>query len=771
MRFNQGLLLCLSIASLSVAGCGGGGGSKGTPIVTLAITTTSLPSGTVGTAYSATLAATGGTTPYTWSIPSGGGSLPAGLSLSSAGTISGTPTAAASGKLKFQVVDSASSPQTATTSLTVTVNAAPPPALTITTTSPLPSATVGAAYSATLAATGGTSPYTWTLASGSTLPAGLSLSSAGVISGTPTSAVSSTFTVQVADSEATPATATAVLSLTVNASAALSITTKTLSPGTLGTAYSATLAATGGTPPYTWAVGSVPLPAGLSLNASTGAITGTPTLLSSSFPSFSVSDSASHTVSAQNINLTINPPAGTLANGTYTFYFGGAVSQQLVGLAIDGSFTVSNGSITGGVFDENANYTAPLIEQKISGGTVTAYADGLGQFTLTLPSGTVTFAFASPASAATASSDSDIRIIEFDDATGTGTRGSGAMKLAATSTSTAAIKGNFAFHFSGSDAQNLEAALAGSFQTDGNGNITGGKADFSDDGALTSYPSITGSYAVDSQGRGSLKLALNATTTLNYSFYQVSPTELLGISTDQGSANIPVVAGTLVQQTGAFSNASLNGVSVLEIQGLARTQGGSTPDATVGLATADGNGNISFSYDEAALKFVPQTAYTGTYTVDATSGRVAVATTTTGITPPIFYLINSNSAFVLGTDTSSSSGILEPQSGSPFASASFSGNYLGGTFPLSNSSYTNAAGLTAADGNGNVVITSYLSGRTGTTLYDNVTGTYAGDSHGRVVVTATDGVSRVFYVVSPTKAVFLDGPEGSAGVYLGSFEQ
>ncbi len=770
MRVGKVLLACALLISIGIAGCGGGGGKSTTSPSTLTVTTTSLAAGTVGASYSATLAASGGTSPYTWSIASGGGTLPAGLSLSAGGVISGTPTVASSGKITFQVADSEATPQTATASLTLTVNAATP-ALTITTTSPLPSATVGVVYTTTLAATGGTSPYTWTLASGSSLPAGLSLSSGGVISGTPTAAVASTFTVQVADSESTPATATAALSLTVNAGSALAITTTTLAPGTLGAAYSATLAATGGTPPYTWSVGSVPLPAGLSLNATTGAISGTPTMLSSSFPSFSVSDSASHIVSAQNINLVVNPPAGSFPNGTYSFYFGGAVSQQLVGLAINGSFTVSNGAITGGIFDENASYTAPVVEQKISGGTVTAYSDGLGQFTLTLPSGTVTFAFASPASAATAGSDSDIRIIEFDDATGTGTRGSGVMKPATTSTSTSAIKGNFAFHFSGSDAQNLQASLAGSFQTDGIGNITGGKADFSDDGALTSYPAITGTYSVDSQGRGSLKLVLNSTTTLNYSFYQVSPTELLAISTDQGSANIPVVAGTLLQQTGAFSIASLNGVSVLETQGLARTQGGSTPDATVGLATADGNGNISLSYDEAALKFMPQTTYTGTYTVDATSGRVSVSTTAAGITPPILYLIGSNTAFVLGTDSSSSSGMLEPQSGSPFANASFSGNYLGGTFPLSNSSYTNAAGLAAADGNGNVVITSYLSGRTGTTLYDNVTGAYAGDSHGRVVVTAADGVSRVFYVVSPKKVVFLDGPEGSAGVYLGSFEQ
>jgi hypothetical protein len=575
--------------------------------------------------------------------------------------------------------------------------------------------------------------------------------------------------VQVADAESTPQTATQVLALTVGNATALSITTTSLSAGTLGVAYSGTLTAAGGTPPYMWSIGSVPLPAGLTLNASSGAISGTPTALASSYPNFSVSDSASHTVSIQTINLTINPPLGSLPNGTYSFSFGGTVTQQLVGLAINGSFTLSNGAITGGVFDENANYTAPIVEQKISGGSLTAYSNGLGQFSLKLPSGTVGFAFASPASASTTGSDSDIRIIEFDDTNGMGTRGSGVMKLAQASALTSAIKGNYAFHFSGSDAQNLQASLVGSFQTDGNGNITGGKADFSDDGVVSNYPAITGTYAVDSQSRGSLKLVLNSTTTFNYSFYQVSPTELLAISTDQGSANIPVVNGLLVKQTGPFTNASLNGVSVLEVQGLARTQGGSTADATLGLATTDGSGNISVSYDEASLNFVPQTTYSGTYAVDGTSGRVVV--TVASGTPPIFYLISSNTAFVLGTDPSSSSGLLEPQSGSPFSNASFTGNYLGGTVALSNSFYTNLAGLVTADGQGNVGIVANTSGRSGTALYDTLTATYAGDSHGRVVVTASDGTSRVFYVVSPTKVILLDGPQGAAGVYLGSFEQ
>src|ERR1700755_771011 len=84
------------IFALALTGCGGGDGSKdtqqqhsGTP---LSITTTSLPGGQVNRAYSATLVATGGTAPLSWTISSG--ALPAGLTLASSGAISGTPTAA-----------------------------------------------------------------------------------------------------------------------------------------------------------------------------------------------------------------------------------------------------------------------------------------------------------------------------------------------------------------------------------------------------------------------------------------------------------------------------------------------------------------------------------------------------------------------------------------------------------------------------------------------------------------------------------------------------
>jgi subtilisin family serine protease len=161
------------------------------PASSVSISTTSLPNGTQNVVYSATLAASGGTLPYTWSITSG--SLPTGLTLTpSTGAISGTPSGTGTSNFTVQVADANS--LTATKPLTLTVVAPP----TVTTTS-LPNGTQNAAYSATLAATGGTLPYTWSITS-RTLPAGLTLTaSTGAISGTPSGTGTSSFTVQVAD--------------------------------------------------------------------------------------------------------------------------------------------------------------------------------------------------------------------------------------------------------------------------------------------------------------------------------------------------------------------------------------------------------------------------------------------------------------------------------------------------------------------------------------------------------------------------------------------
>jgi hypothetical protein len=231
----------------------------------LSITTQSLQGGSVGQAYNQTVQATGGTGALTWSISLG--TLPQNLSLNPAtGAISGTPTATGTSSFTVRVADTAG--QADAQAFSILINPAAPP--TITTTS-LPGGTVGQAYSQTLQATGGTGTLVWNVSVGS-LPANLALSQAGTISGTPTNAGTSNFTVRVTD--ALSQSDTQPLSIVV--SAALTITTTSPLPNArVGKSYNQTLQRSGGVTPFTWSV-TPALPAGLNLNASTGAITGTP---------------------------------------------------------------------------------------------------------------------------------------------------------------------------------------------------------------------------------------------------------------------------------------------------------------------------------------------------------------------------------------------------------------------------------------------------------------------------------------------------------------
>jgi hypothetical protein len=165
-----------------------------------------LPGGSTGTAYyGAILQGKGGASPYTWSVRSysPGTVFPPGLIMGPTGEISGTPTLAGTYSFVAQVKDSANC--VATNTFTISIVAGPL-SFTISTTS-VPNGNVGAAYSSTLAATGGTSPYTWSVSSGA-LPPGLTLSTTGAISGTPTTSGSYSFAVQVKDSASQTATHT-----------------------------------------------------------------------------------------------------------------------------------------------------------------------------------------------------------------------------------------------------------------------------------------------------------------------------------------------------------------------------------------------------------------------------------------------------------------------------------------------------------------------------------------------------------------------------------
>ena len=162
---------------------------------------------------------------------------------------------------------------TITATESITLNAV----LTISTTS-LPAGTLQTPYNTFVNATGATGTFTWSVTAGQ-LPPGLtfqttSTSTSAEIEGTPTVLGIYKFTVQVTDSSGN--SVTQALSITINTPPPLSVATGSLPNGTVGTTYTQSLTASSGTPPYTWSLIGGTLPIGLSLAASTGAISGTP---------------------------------------------------------------------------------------------------------------------------------------------------------------------------------------------------------------------------------------------------------------------------------------------------------------------------------------------------------------------------------------------------------------------------------------------------------------------------------------------------------------
>jgi Putative Ig domain len=305
----------------------------------LSVATSSLPRMTQHGAYDASLAATGGSAPYSWSIVSG--SLPSGLNLASTGHISGTPDSPGTSNFTVQVADSTS--QTAIKALSITINPLP-----VVTTTSLPDGYQNVYYNGTLTATSGTPPYTWSIVAGS-LPAGLSFfgtNTSSQIQGNPTTAGTSEFTVQATDSSAQSATKT----LTITTHPRVSIHMNFPAEGTKDTPYSGTLTASGGASPYTWSIISGALPAGLSLDSAAGTISGTPTTDGTGNFTIQVTDANSQTAAA----------AGSIT-------------------IIDGSFAITTSSLPNGV--QYQPYSAALTG---SGGT-TPYTWSI--ITSSLPSG------------------------------------------------------------------------------------------------------------------------------------------------------------------------------------------------------------------------------------------------------------------------------------------------------------------------------------------------------------------------------------------------
>lgn len=671
-----------------------------------------------------------------------------------------------------------------TKSMSMTVVVSPAPSITTTT---LANGTAGTAYSASLQASGGAGTVTWALASGSSLPAGLSLSSAGAISGTPTMAGTTNFTVKVTDASAGqqgPLSATKQLSLVVQ-TAPLAIVTTSLPSGVVNTLYSEPLQASGGTPPYAWTVatGST-LPAWLTIGGSgtSWTISGKPTAATTSTFSLRVTDSSSPQQSQnQPLSVTINAAPAcsdsgseSLLQGQYAFLLTGYTESGFQ--ASVGSFTANGkGKITAGVIDSNGT----LVQSNTSLDTTKSFysvgSNHLGCATIATKAGT--FVTRLSVGAITSNVATEGRLVEWDDATN-------AHYLSATgqirkqTIPTNLSSGSYTYELTGtygSSSQYRTGAVGMLTIQPGNGGgtISGGEYDVNVDGIVNDgrglsgpYSGTTGSYTAPDPTTGRFT---SVTTTIgitaNHVGYLLSSSEYVEMSTDLLASTTSITAGAAQRQSGSLSLSTGSNL-VYYATG--------TISAELGLINVTGSGSYTANYyeDVSGSPETPQTPAC-TYTID-TYGRVVTSgatctmylTTYSKMYPPVFYLTGPNKGVLLGTGAGVYVGQVEPQvapSGG-FSATSLSGIYYDGDSEVVNDAVSaEMIGVEALTFNGTGgldVVGDYIGDYIGTAVdqeSDQTSNISLGtvNSNGTFTTNATYGQINAI-MISTTKVVDID---------------
>lgn len=692
MRSYKGVVsLGLAIIfCIYLAACGGSGSSKPMPLI---LTKASLPSGFLNTPYDASLTTTGGTLPYTYSITSG--SLPAGLTLTPAnGLIAGTPTAFGVFPFMAQVTDGQNLTSSAGFSITIQGTV-------VVTTSSLPGGLVGTPYSQTLAATGGIPPYTWSLPANGVLPPGLTLSPAGVISGTPTTLGNYKFNVQVADSEVPPARGTSA-SLSINIQGNLVISPTSLPQGTVDIAYNTQLTVTGGTFPYTWSYTGT-LPPGLTLNSSTGKISGVPTT-SGAYPiTVTATDSEKPPVmGSASLSITVVPtpplqvtttslPGGTqgstyianlMATGGVPPYSWSLINGTTLppGLVLSPSGAISGNPTAAGTFpitvqvsdtlpaDTPATASFSIIIQASAVPVIVTKALPAGlqnipyQATLEATGGTPPYTWSvllghlpnglglggstgTISGTPTAQGVSNFTV-QVTDSQNHISFPSGFSITVSPPITNNSLNGHYTFSFNGYE-NGTAVLMAGSFVAKGDGTFASGVFDMNSSNGESMQTLLTGagqsSYAVQGNGLGTMTL-VTAQATYNFS---------VAIFSDGN--------GQMIQEN---ADPATRGSGVLRVQSLATPGKGNYvfgsfgADATggrfasAGFFTMDASGNVTNGVQDTNDNGTPaNTMFTGTFNAPDQNGRGTATLSVAGTNYNyVYYVVSLNHLVILGSD-------------------------------------------------------------------------------------------------------------------------
>lgn len=593
---------------------------------------------------------------------------------------------------------------------------------------------------------------TWTLSS-----------STGTLSGS--TATSTTYTAPAFVSTPTMVSVKATSVSFPNQSASLQIavepapiiTTTSLPGGNYGSPYSATINMTGGVPPYTWSIASGSLTPGLALGANTtnsDSITGTPTAQTNSTFTVKVTDSTGNS-GTQALTIAIGPPLPLHVTTT-----------TLPNAAVNSSY-FSSVQATGGVPPftwtlTSAPSTLPPGLSLLSNGTVSG-----------TPTSTGTFNFS-------------VQVTDSESPAMTATG-----NVSITVTNLGLLSGNYAFIFHGFNSTGGQVVVAGTFVADGRGDITTGGEDFNSlQGPPKNSASLTGTYTLGADGRGTL------------TFSNLLPVPTYAISLDSSGAHGRMIefdsttgirgSGELDQRSVTTCTAqTLNASYVLGITGQESSAAGvpeTGPSVVVGSFTATPNTIGPGEFDaNTPGGITTQQTLSGTYQTTSNPDRCSVALSTSLSSSNInfaLYPVSSSEAFMIETDQVSATspfvlaGTLLEQftTGLGLAGSTFTGTSVGALTGqiLSGNTYLPDVAIISITGTANPSFTiAAVENQAGTVT---VTAPTAGplfvnaDQFGRMDTNLTTPFEPVFYVINDNEAFCIGESIAAQNPFFGILE-
>lgn len=722
-------LACVVIAF--TAGCGGGGSSSKITVQIIPGTTQMIDTG-----QSLTFMATvGGDTSnmgvmwqFTGTSCSGAGCGT--LTNSTSSSVQYTAPSGISATLTVSLQAVSLADKNATATVTIDVVIAP----SFGTTLP-PNGANGVPYSFAIPVTGGVAPLTLTIATGS-LPTGLTISQSGTISGKPTgSNTSSTFKVQVADSGNPPIK---VLSpqYTINISAPppLSITSSgALLGATVNTAYSTSIVTSGGVPPFTWSKTSGNFPPGLTFNTTSGQISGTPTMAGVFQFTLQVIDSAIPAQTATTpapLSITVSAPAplqvtpSVLPGGTVATPY--STSVQATGGVQPYTWSVASGQLPAGL----------------------SLNPGSGEIT-----GTPILVSGTPVSFTLGVKDSQT-------VPATASRAFSISIAAGTANPNSLLRGAYAFFFSGFDTQGVVLAT-GQFTADGSGNITSGAEDSNRVSGTSINATLSGTYSLGTDGRGTLTLtatntATNQKLTAIYQLVLDSAGNARFFENDTANTTPPPLPtfgeGIIKPQVGgSFSAANFSGNYAFAFTGQDLT---TAPATLAGVVHANGTSSFSpgsVDFNDAGL-YSPAVPTSGNFSSSSTAGRVVanlvfqIPSSAQVMLNFICYFVSPSDLFVIEIDTTDATHpkiggemILQNPSVVFDNTALTGGSVLSGT-GLDSPSASAFVGLLAANGSGSATVNFNQNDAGSISQGALIPGTYLVTTNGRVEFTGFGAV-------------------------------